>query len=129
MDKQLVFKTRHFARWMRKTELTNEALCEAVREMLLGLVDADLGGHVFKKRVALPNRGKRGAVRTLVATHQRGTWFFVFGFEKNERASISSKELEALQAIAQDLLSLSSKALDANITCGALERICHDDEA
>ena len=56
MDKQIVFKTRHFARWMRKTELTNEALCEAVREMLLGLVDADLGGHVFKKRVALPIR-------------------------------------------------------------------------
>lgn len=95
MDKQLVFKSRHFARWMRKTELTNQALCEAVCEMLLGLVDADLGGHVFKKRVAMPNRGKRGAIRTLVATHQRGAWFFVFGFEKNDRANISTKELEA----------------------------------
>ena len=129
MDKQLVFKTRHFARWMRKTELPNQALCEAVCEMLLGLVDADLGGHVFKKRVALPSRGKRGAIRTLVATHQRGTWFFVFGFEKNDRANISTKELEALQAIAQDLLSLSPKELDANITFGALEKICHDDDA
>ena len=117
MDKQLVFKTRHFARWMRKTELPNQALCEAVCEMLLGLVDA------------LPNRGKRGAIRTLVATHQRGTWFFVFGFEKNDRANISTKELEALQAIAQDLLSLSPKELDANITFGALEKICHDDDA
>lgn len=46
-----VFKTRHFARWMRKTELTNGALCEAVAEMVRGLVDADLGGGVVKKRV------------------------------------------------------------------------------
>lgn len=39
-----VFKTRHFSRWMRKTELTDEALCGAVREMAQGLIDADLGG-------------------------------------------------------------------------------------
>jgi hypothetical protein len=44
-----VFKTRYFARWMRKTELTNSALCEAVAEMVQGLVDADLGGGVVKK--------------------------------------------------------------------------------
>ena len=55
-----VFKTRYFARWMRKTELTNIALYEAVAEMVRGLVDADLGGGVVKKRVALPGRGKSG---------------------------------------------------------------------
>jgi hypothetical protein len=39
-----VFKTRHFSRWMRKTELTDKALCDAVLEMMNGLIDADLGG-------------------------------------------------------------------------------------
>lgn len=39
-----VFKTRYFARWMRKTELTHDVLCDAEREMVRGLVDADLGG-------------------------------------------------------------------------------------
>jgi hypothetical protein len=38
----------HFARWMRKTELTNIALCKAVAEMSEGLIDADLGGDVLK---------------------------------------------------------------------------------
>jgi hypothetical protein len=33
-----------------------------------GLIDADLGGHVVKKRVALPGQGKRGGARTIVAT-------------------------------------------------------------
>ena len=37
------FKTRYFARWMRKTELSDEALCSAVVEMAQGLIDADLG--------------------------------------------------------------------------------------
>jgi hypothetical protein len=41
---QRVFKTRHFKRWMRKTELTNYSLCGAVAEMVQGLIDADLGG-------------------------------------------------------------------------------------
>lgn len=59
-----VFKTRHFSRWMRKTELTNEALCTAVGEMAQRLIDADLGGGVVKKRVGLAGRGKRGGART-----------------------------------------------------------------
>lgn len=92
-----VFKTRQFARWMRQTELTDAALCMSVRELMAGLVDADLGGHVLKKRVAIPGRGKRGGARTLVATRRGSRWFFVFGFEKNEKANVSRAELEALQ--------------------------------
>jgi hypothetical protein len=37
-----VFKTRYFSRWMRKTELTDQALCTAIDEMTQGLFDADL---------------------------------------------------------------------------------------
>lgn len=77
-----VFKTKHFSRWMRKTELTNPALCEAVSERSRGLIDADLGGGVVKKRVGLAGRGKRGGARTLVATNKGARWFFVFGFDK-----------------------------------------------
>ena len=64
-----VFKTRFFSRWMRKTELTDSALCHAVAEMGQGLIDADLGGGVVKKRIGLAGRGKRGGARTLVATN------------------------------------------------------------
>jgi hypothetical protein len=48
-----IFKTRHFARWMRKTELTDAALSQAIREMTQGLIDADLGSGLYKKRVGL----------------------------------------------------------------------------
>jgi len=39
---QRVFKTRYFHRWMRKTSLSDLALCRAVAEMMQGLIDADL---------------------------------------------------------------------------------------
>jgi hypothetical protein len=113
---------------MRKTSLTNDALCNAVSEMDAGLIDADLGGGVVKKRVALPGRGKSGSTRTLVATNKDDRWFFVFGFEKNEKANISKKELEALQTIASDLLDLNSKQLDAHVKNDALQEICHDEQ-
>ena len=83
-----VFKTRHFSRWTRKTELTDKALCRAVEEMVQGLIDADLGGGLVKKRVGLAGRGKSGGARTLIATNKASRWFFVFGFEKNDRANI-----------------------------------------
>ena len=121
-----VFKTRHFARWMRKTELTDSALCQAVNEMVAGLVDADLGGDVVKKRVALPGRGKRGGARTLVATRKASRWFFVFGFEKNEKSNVSSTELEALQTLASGLLALTGPQLDSAVEDGTLQEICHE---
>lgn len=111
---------------MRKTQLTNSALCEAVAEMSQGLVDADLGGGVVKKRVALPGHGKSGGARTLVATNKGTRWFFVFGFEKNDRANISDQELEALQDLAQDLLARTGAQLDLAVQTSALEEICHD---
>ncbi len=123
-----VFKTRHFCRWMRKTELTDIALCGAVVEMAQGLIDADLGGGVVKTRVGLAGRGKRGGARTLVATNKGNRWFFVFGFEKNDRANIADDELEALQEIAAQLLARTGRQLDEAAADGSLQEICHDHE-
>ena len=94
--------------------------------MVRGLVDADLGGGVVKKRVALPGRGKSGGARTLVATNKGNRWFFVFGFEKNDRANISDQVLEALQDLALDLLARTGAQLDLAVQDSALEEICHD---
>lgn len=123
-----VFKTRHFARWMQKTELSDDSLCAAVVEMAQGLIDADLGGGVVKKRVGLAGRGKRGGARTLVATNRGNQWFFVFGFEKNDRANISDDALEALKDIADHLLAMTGKQLDEAMNDGSLTEICHDDK-
>jgi hypothetical protein len=128
MAMRRVFKTRHFSRWMRKTELSDSELCAAVAEMAQGLIDADLGKGVVKKRVGLAGRGKRGGARTLIATNKADRWFFVFGFEKNERANIANDELEALQDIAVALLSRTGRHLDEAVRDGSLQEICNDDK-
>lgn len=122
-----VFKTLSFNRWVRKTELPDALLCLAVAEMEQGLVDARLGGGVVKKRIATPGRGKSAGARTLLATNYCNRWFFVYGFEKNVRANVSAKELEALQEIASDLLALGLAQLDFAVIQGKLLEICHDD--
>lgn len=115
-----IFKTRYFQRWMRKTELTDQALHKAVDEMVQGLIDADLGGGIVKKRVGVAGRGKSGGARTLLATNRSGRWFFVFGFEKNDRTNINDQELEALQTLAADLLQRTELQLDAAVSDGSL---------
>lgn len=111
---------------MRKTELSDASLCAALQEMVAGLIDADLGGGVVKKRIGLAGRGKRGGARTLLATNKADRWFFVYGFEKNARATVTSDELEALQTLASDLLARSGRQLDELVADGALQEICND---
>ena len=73
----MILKTRNFARWARKTGLADSLLDKAVLEIGRGLLEADLGGGILKKRIALPGGGKRGSIRTLLATN-RNDRFFLF---------------------------------------------------
>lgn len=123
-----VFKTRTFNRWLRKSGLSDDDLCEAATEMERGLVDADLGGHVVKKRVALPGRGKRGSTRTLVGTNYKDRWFFLFGFGKGERENITMDELVALREMAGSLLELNDAQIMAFIGDGSLLEVCNGNE-
>jgi len=111
----MIFKTRHFARWARKSGLADSLLKKAVLEIQCGLLEADLGGGIVKKRIALTGRGKRGSTRTLLATNWNDRWFFVYGFEKNERANISENELESLKKLARSLLGLTDTQIAAAI--------------
>ena len=113
---------------MRKSGLRDLELCASVIEMEKGLIDANLGGGVLKKRVALPGQGKRGSARTLVATNKGDRWFFIYGFKKNDRANITDRELEALQNIAADLLAQPGANLDTLVGNGELLEICNDEE-
>ncbi len=75
---------------MRQIGLSDDAICQAVLEMVRGIVDADLGASVVKKRVALPGMGKRSGVRTIVATNMADRWFFLYGFGKKVHGAIST---------------------------------------
>ncbi|MBK6636356.1 MAG: type II toxin-antitoxin system RelE/ParE family toxin [Rhodocyclaceae bacterium] len=117
------FKTKTFERWASKAGVTDGALLNAVGQMKRGLIDADLGGNLFKQPVALPGRGKSGSTRTIVATRFAGVLFFLYGFEKNERDNISSKELETFKLVAGALLGLDDTALTKALEHGELREL------
>ncbi|MBE9053173.1 type II toxin-antitoxin system RelE/ParE family toxin [Nostocales cyanobacterium LEGE 11386] len=124
-----IYKNRTFDRWARKEGLNNLSLCNAVNEMAAGLYDADLGGGLFKKRIAKPGKGKSRGFRTLVATNNEDRWFFIFGFSKNERSNIDKDEEEALKMLSKQLLAYTHDELEQAKSSNALiEVICNASE-
>jgi hypothetical protein len=123
-----IFQTKWFAHWADKEGLSPQVLCAAVAEIGQGLVDANLGGHVVKKRVALSGRGKSGGVRTLLAFKMNDKAFFMYGFAKNQQSNITDKELKALKLLAAKLLAYDSRQLAIAIAAQELYEIREDDD-
>jgi hypothetical protein len=55
---------------------------QAVKEIDKGLLEGDLGGNVYKKPVAIGNRGKSRGARTIVATKLSDHWFLFLHLQK-----------------------------------------------
>lgn len=115
-----IFTTKTFSKWQRKTGMGDQSLIKAIQELQSGLVDAHLAKGLVKKRVAQSGRGKQTSARTLVATYFEDRWFFIFGFLKNEKSNITSKELQWLMSFARQLLDLRDDELSMAIEAGEL---------
>lgn len=114
-----ILKRKSFARWQAAERLPDASLCKVVREMESGLVDADLGGFLYKARVARSGGGKRGGYRTLLSARIGCRYVFLHGFPKNDKANVTQDEKRALQYAGKVFLGLPaaalSKALQADV--------------
>lgn len=97
--------------------------------MASGLVDADLGGHLYKKRIRLSGQGKRGGGRVIVASHWHDRWFFLYGFAKNERSDVSDGDLKALRELALSLLALSDSGIRRAKAEGLLTEVTNEQQS
>jgi hypothetical protein len=123
-----VYKTKEFSRFARKADLGNGALLEAAKAVASGRWDADLGGGVFKQRIAREGGGKSGGFRTIILFKIGGHSFFVHGFAKNAKANVTSKELKALKALAHTFLGLDVEALKKASAAGEISEVTNDGE-
>jgi hypothetical protein len=110
-----------------REHLIDRDLSAAVQEMANGLIDADLGGHVMKKRVALQGQGKSAGARTLLAFKVGDKAFFIFGFAKNQQDNISPKELKALKAMAKQVLGYTPAQLNVALNAGEFIEVKYDE--
>ena len=89
-----VFKGSWFARFAGKEGITDSELRETVNKLEAGQFDADLGGGVYKVRVARPGEGKSGGYRVIVFFKSKERAFFVYAFAKSARDNIDQGELQ-----------------------------------
>ncbi|MGE0330091.1 MAG: type II toxin-antitoxin system RelE/ParE family toxin [Ramlibacter sp.] len=123
-----VFKRKDFARWQSGEKLQEAALCQAAQEMEAGLIDADLGGFLYKKRVARQGSGKSGGYRTLVSARMGSRYVFLHGFRKSDQANITQEERKALQFAGKVFLALPVDGLRKATEAGVLLEVCCDDQ-
>ena len=123
-----VYKGKKFGRFAKKAHLSDVELWKAAQEANDGLIDADLGGGVIKKRIARPGEGKSGGARSIIVFRRNDLAVFVHGFEKKNTANIGLRELEALRRLAQQILGYTSAELGEKVEEGALLRITRPKE-
>ena len=113
-------KTKLFAKWANKNDVSDASLLEASKEIAAGNYEANYGSGVIKKRVANKGRGKSSSVRTIVAFKSGKDCFFIYGFEKSAKSNISQNEEKALKVVAVSLYAYSDNELAKQIKNGAL---------
>lgn len=123
-----IFKRRSFARWQARKLLPDVSLCKAIHEMESGLNASDLGGALYKMRIARPGSGKSGGYRTLLSARLGHRYVFLHGFSKNDALNITVAEKKALQFAGRLFLDLSGDALWSALHTGVLVELrCEQD--
>jgi hypothetical protein len=81
-------KTRYFSRWARKSRIADELLLAAAMELEAGLFAANLGGNLYKVRLAGQSSGKSSGYRTLLRI-EKGIAFFSYMVSQKMNETIS----------------------------------------
>lgn len=115
--------TREFSKWADKHGVTVADLATVLEEVEAGSFEANLGGHVIKKRVRFQGQGKRGSGRTIICFKRDDRAIFVHGFAKNEKATVNKKELAAFRRVAEILLNLSPDQIANSVRTGTFVEV------
>jgi hypothetical protein len=114
-----VFATKPFMRFARKFGIGDAELLRTVH----GDFDADLGGGVFKFRLARHGEGSSGGARAIVAMKAGHRVVLMFGFEKSDQANIKANELREFRKAARVYLGFSDEQMTVIVREKALLEI------
>ncbi len=124
-----IFATRYFSRFAKHEGLSDEKITDAIEELVKGLHDGNLGGNVYKKRVPLAGRGKRGGARTIVAikiaVDVSSNAFLLYGYPKNKRDNITHEEEAAFKKLAEQYFAMTAPAINRLLKQGELIEVQH----
>lgn len=122
-----IFKNAWFCRFARREKIKDAVLKEAIVRAERGLIDADLGGGVFKQRLARPGQGRSGGYRSIIIFQKGERAFFVYGFAKSDRENIDPDEAAAFKKSAKAFFALSDKQIEILIKDKELSEVDYED--
>lgn len=118
-----IFKSKWFAKFARKEEISDEKLIQAVKNADAGNIDADYGGGVLKQRIARPKEGKSGGYRSIILYRKGEKAFFVYGFAKNVMENIDKADVQGFKKLAKVMLSASERQVEIMLEKGEIEEV------
>ncbi len=124
-----IYLSKVFTRLARRDGLTDIHICQAINEMNEGLIDADLGAGLFKKRIAMPGQGKRGGWRSFLAFQVGNKAFFLYLFPKSRRDNIDAAEMKALKRLSRYYLTLKPAEIKTATQCGELREVTYNEKS
>lgn len=114
-----VFASKPFMRFARRFGISDDELWHAVN----GEFDSDLGGGVFKFRLARHGEGTSGGARAIVAMKAGRRVVLMFGFEKKDQANIKADELRAFRKAARVYFNYSEEEMTSIVEGKSLTEI------
>ena len=108
-----IFKYRWFHRFAGKEGISDTDLKEITEQLEKGQFYADLGGGVYKMRLAGQSEGKKsGSFRLIVMFKSEYRTFFAYGFSKSKMANIGEKTLKGFREDAKDNFSMTEEQIN-----------------
>ena len=113
-----IFKNTWFARFADKEGITDSELREVVGQLEAGQADANLGGDVYKMRIARRGEGKSGGFRVILFFRSEDKTFCHYAYPKASRDNISEKELRVFKKLAKRHLAMTNECLTEAVESG-----------
>ena len=102
-----VFAFKDVVRFARKFHIPDDGIWDVMRSQ----PDADLGGGLYKYRIARPGEGSRGGGRVLIALKIGSRAILMFAWEKKDMENIKPNEVKAYRDVAKSYLGYSDSQM------------------
>ncbi len=123
-----VFKNKWFTKFAKKERISDQKLCQMIKDLENGLIDVDYGDGLIKQRLARPNQGKSAGYRCIILFSHKNNAFFVYGFPKSERENICREDEQAFKDLSQQMLGFSDNDVEQLLLSGALVEVSYNEQ-
>ncbi len=72
--------TKEFLTWVSKQDIHDKELLNALKELEADSFEANLGGHIYKKRIRFKGKGKSGSGRTIICYKKEDIDMYIINY-------------------------------------------------